>query len=293
MVKPKEWITEAWASHGVRTFAIDHTDELAKLGAATDADRAVVPVVRMKVIGEASRIDLGSKFGADAPSTIELLRMCRDLGYPEIGLTFHVGSQCTDPGAFGRAAGRALGLAATIGLRPCLLDIGGGFPAGYVGTEPGFDACIRSVTSACAGYAVRLQCEPGRLLAAKAASMVIRVEMVRGDWIHLNDGIYGSLGELKVLPSQHPLHLVPVDGRVLSPDTKDWGLYGPTCDSLDSMQGPFRLPTDVRTGDWVVVDLAGAYSLSMSTEFNGFSEARVVIDDEVCRIEATEDAMAA
>ena len=155
------------------------------------------------------------------------------------------------------------------------LDVGGGFPAAYQGNEPPFERFVRVIRQAVArhGLTCSLQCEPGRALVADGASVLARIELRRGTALFLNDGVYGNLAELKWIGPQFAMRLVrPV--RPSDPTTLGFDLFGPTCDSIDSMPGPHWLPADAAAGDWIEVGMTGAYSNALRTGFNGFASDR-------------------
>ena len=279
-VKSVGAIAEAYHDHGVRRFVFDHPDELAKIVAATGCADDLELFVRLAVPGEGALLALTGKFGVGVADAGALVRAAR--GYARsVGLTFHVGSQCVDPTAYARAIGLA---AEVIGLVGPVedLDVGGGFPARYRGDEPAFETFVAVIREAVArhGLSCRLQCEPGRALVADGASALARVELRRDESLYLNDGVYGNLAELKWIGPQFPMRLVR------PPRASDGGrigfdLYGPTCDSIDSMPGPHWLPADTDEGDWVEVGMMGAYSNALKTAFNGFSsEQHALLSDE-------------
>ncbi|GBD44268.1 Lysine/ornithine decarboxylase [bacterium HR40] len=279
-VKPAPAVREAYFAHGVRRFAFDHPDELARIRAATDGAGDLELVVRIAVSGEGSALPLSGKFGATPEEAVALLRLARPHAR-SLGLTFHVGSQCTEPASFERAIALAGEIARRAGGIDHL-DVGGGFPARYTGSEPAFESFVqairRAVQRAGLGH-VRLACEPGRLLVADGASVLTRVELRRGHSLFLDDGIYGNLAELRWLGPCFPIRALR-DGRVLHGPSADFELFGPTCDSIDSMPGPHRLPEGVRAGDLLEVGMAGAYTWALRTRFNGFPEARrLSVDD--------------
>jgi ornithine decarboxylase len=115
-----------------------------------------------------------------------------------------------------------------------------------------------------------LWCEPGRALVAEASSVLCRVDLRKGDALYLNDGSYGSLFDATHSRWPFPTKLVR-DGAA-SADLKPFRFYGPTCDSIDHMPGPFWLPADVQEGDFIEIGMLGAYGVAMSTGFNGYGE---------------------
>jgi ornithine decarboxylase len=128
-------------------------------------------------------------------------------------------------------------------------------------------------------YSAELWCEPGRALCAEYASVMVRVEKRRGSELYINDGAYGALFDAAHIGWRYPVKLL----REETSDAKDmaFSFYGPTCDDLDHMAGPFMLPADVQAGDYIEVGMLGAYGCAMRTGFNGFGvEDRVIVDDE-------------
>ena len=278
-VKSTEAIVEAYHRHGVRRFVLDHADELAKIVAATGGAGDLELFVRLAVPGEGAILTLTGKFGVPVEEAAILLRAVRPYAR-RLGLTFHVGSQCVDPAAYERA----LALCAEVIRRAGsvdVIDVGGGFPATYKGDEPPFEAFVAAIRRAVAQYGLtcELHCEPGRVLVADGASILARVELRRNRSLYLNDGVYGNLAELKWIGPQFPLRLVRL-GRSHANCNEAFDLYGPTCDSIDSMPGPHWLPADADDGDWVEVGMMGAYSNALKTRFNGFStEGLALIND--------------
>ena len=276
-VKSAEAIAEAYQRHGVRRFVFDHADELAKIVAATGGGADDLELfVRVAVPGDGAVLTLTGKFGVPVEEAATLVRAAR--GYARrVGLTFHVGSQCVDPAAYTRAVALCGEVARRAGGVDDL-DVGGGFPGVYKGDEPEFEAFVAAITRAVVEEglgACALQCEPGRLLVADGASVLARVELRRGAGLYLNDGVYGNLAELKWIGPHFPLRLVRPDGRPTLGRPVAFDLYGPTCDSIDSMPGPHWLPADADDGDWVEVGMMGAYSNALRTGFNGFASDKL------------------
>jgi ornithine decarboxylase len=122
---------------------------------------------------------------------------------------------------------------------------------------------------------VRLWAEPGRALVASGTSLVVQVQLRRGNQLFINDGIYGSLSDAGVPGFRFPARLVRPDAVSEAPP-QGFELFGPTCDSADHMRGPFVLPEDVREGDWIELGQLGAYGGCLRTAFNGFDRARLI-----------------
>jgi ornithine decarboxylase len=289
-VKSPAAIRQAWAEHGVTDFSLDSDEEidkvLAETGAAADPDASarLGLFVRLALPKGGAVYDLSGKFGAAPDEAARLLRRARAVA-GTVGICFHVGSQCLDPGAYARAIRLAAGVAREAGVTPDVLDVGGGFPVSYPDvTPPPLDDFMAAIGEAFreAGFGpgTRLWCEPGRALVAPGASLVVQVIRRRGDELFVNDGVYGSLSDAGVPGFRFPARLVRPD-RAESPSgnpatPRGFSLYGPTCDSADRMEGPFVLPDDVRPGDWIELGQLGAYGGCLRTAFNGFDHARLV-----------------
>jgi ornithine decarboxylase len=278
-VKAREAIREAYAAIGIRDFVLDSAAELAKLREETGGAGDLGLIIRLALPKGGAAYDLSGKFGADRETAVALLRACRAVA-PRIGLAFHVGSQCLDPTAYARAIAYAGEIAAEAGVGLDVLDVGGGFPIAYPGsTPPALDVYIDTIREAVAGLPAGLEpllwCEPGRALAGAALSVVVRVEHRRGDELFINDGIYGSLSDAGAPGFRFPARLIRPDGPVATRQ-RDFVLFGPTCDSVDRMAGPWTLPEDVREGDWIEIGQLGAYGSALRTGFNGFDRAQLV-----------------
>ena len=170
-----------------------------------------------------------------------------------------------------------------------VVDVGGGFPSVYPGMVPPdmadyIDGIDRGFAEMMVHEETELWCEPGRALVAEASSILVKVELKKGDALYLNDGSYGSLFDAAHTKWPFPVKLfrgaetaddgeaVEVEGQL-----RPFRFYGPTCDSLDHMPGPFWLPEDVREGDLIEIGMLGAYGVAMNTRFNGFGDAETVI----------------
>ncbi|WP_119418629.1 type III PLP-dependent enzyme [Desertibaculum subflavum] len=278
-VKAREAIREAYATLGIRDFVLDSEAELAKLSQETGGASDLGLIVRLALPKGAAAYDLSGKFGAERDTAVALLRACRAAA-PRIGLAFHVGSQCLDQMAYARAIAYAGEIAAEAGVGLDVLDVGGGFPLAYPGSTPPaldqfIDAIGEAVAALPAGLAPALWCEPGRALVGAATSVVVRVEHRRGQELFVNDGIYGSLSDAGAPGFRFPARLIRPDGAAAN-EMADFVLFGPTCDSVDRMAGPWPLPADIREGDWIEIGQLGAYGAALRTGFNGFDRARLV-----------------
>lgn len=270
---------------GVRWFVYDAAAELEKVARlAPDAQL----LLRVAQSSGKAELDLSKKFGCTPADAAALLARARDLKLTVRGFSFHVGSQCLDPDAFGAALDSVRGLydrARAAGHRLDTIDLGGGFPAptrqapavaplsDYLGVVHGH------LTRAFGGTGVRVLAEPGRGLVADAVTAVVRVlaRSVRDGklWYYLDDGVYGTFSGLFGDPCPYPVLAENAARRRRGPCV----LAGPTCDSIDVVAGDWRLPTDLGPGELLLVPCVGAYSHACATTFNGIDPPRVVAVD--------------
>jgi ornithine decarboxylase len=283
-VKSRAAIREAYADHGVRTFVLDSAAELAKIRDETDFAPDLALVVRLALPKGGARLDLSGKFGAAPAEAACLLRAVRSAA-AQVGVSFHVGSQCLDPSAYARAVALAGEVVAAAGVDLDIFDVGGGFPASYPDAEPApladyFAAIERAVVQLDLPGTCAVWCEPGRALVAAGQSVVVEVLGRRGDFLFINDGVYGALADAGSLNFRYPCRLIRNGRRSDGSGLAAFGLFGPTCDSADRMDGPFLLPADVAEGDWIEIGQLGAYGAVLRTGFNGF--------DQVLQIEVSD-----
>ena len=293
-VKAEEAIAEAYFKHGVRTFSLDTEEELDKIVRATAREGVAASdlnlLVRIRVSSDHSKYSLASKFGAE-PAEMKALLMATRQAADALGICFHVGSQAMSPAAYAEALARVRDAILEAAVTVDILDVGGGFPSVYPGMEPpelenyfsvihaGFEALPIS-------YSAELWCEPGRALCAEYASLVVRVEKRRGTELYINDGAYGALFDAAHVGWRYPVRLLretPSKTR-----TAQFSFFGPTCDDIDQMAGPFELPGDVQTGDYIEIGMLGAYGCAMRTQFNGFgmTETAIVEDEPMASLYA-------
>ena len=286
-VKAVEAIAEAYFAYGVKTFSLDTIEELEKIVRATSTDGVPASdlnlLVRLRVSSDHSKLSLASKFGAD-PADIKPLLMAARQASDALGLCFHVGSQAMSPAAYGEAMTRVRDAIVEAAVTVDIVDVGGGFPSWYPGMEPPaletyFEVIYNAFEALPISYSAELWCEPGRALCAEYASVLVRVEKRRGSELYINDGAYGALFDAAHIGWRYPVKLI----RERESDTRDmeFSFYGPTCDDLDHMAGPFELPADIQAGDYIEVGMLGAYGCAMRTGFNGFgADLKVLADDE-------------
>lgn len=275
-VKPAQHVRAAVA-RGVWRFALDSEGELLKL--ATSAPGSAV-YVRLDVEDSHSLFPLSRKFGTSAGEAVRLLQMAPEVGLRPYGLTFHVGSQCTDPSMYFRAierCGLVMRRLEQHGIRIEMLNIGGGMPATYSDAVPDIRSVGDAVGRALARLPYRpalLAAEPGRYLVAESsvlAATVIGIASRGGDrWAYLDVGGFNGLMEAIQTGGRW---LFPI--RTSRPDdgvgpAASFNVTGPTCDSSDTMFYGVELPEALEVGDRLYIGSAGAYTLSYASNFNGF-----------------------
>lgn len=285
-VKAQSDIRLALEKYGIRVIALDHEDEINKLTRvvrALDIDPGKITVfVRIQTKGSAA-YELSKKFGAGPAYAVELAERLNRNGY-KVGLCFHVGSQIQDPDTYERALASADWVRNRVSFDIAGLDVGGGFPADY-GSDPNSKKpempSIGQIMSRLRGdlkeYGfdeIPLVAEPGRVIVARAFSLIVRVLLRKGRRIYINDGIWASLSDSWTGKLALPARFIP-DPAIRSRNGSEENIVpfrvcGATCDSVDILSRPFWLPETIDTGDWIEIGHIGAYSLSLRTRFNGF-----------------------
>jgi ornithine decarboxylase len=262
---------------GVKTFVADNPDEVRKFEAYRDQAQLLL---RVSFRSPGAVVDLSRKFGCDPEDLIELARLARRLGIPVIGLSFHVGSQATDPSKHVEAIQVCARLMAQAKREKLgsfdTLDIGGGYPIEYgekVADIGRFCAPIRAALAKLPGR-MRVIAEPGRYICGPAAigvaSVMGRAKREGHWWYYLDDGLYGSYsGQL----FDHAKY--PVESLKQSDEKLPSVLAGPTCDSIDVIAENLMLPV-LKAGDLIVGRAMGAYTWASASEFNFFPKATVV-----------------
>ncbi|AYJ87542.1 type III PLP-dependent enzyme [Sphingomonas paeninsulae] len=291
-VKAEEAIHEAYHTHGVRTFSLDTMEELEKIVRATSGATDLTLCVRIRVSSEHSKLSLASKFGADPSELRQLLIATRQVS-DALGICFHVGSQAMSPAAYSGAMERVRAAIVDAGVTVDVVDVGGGFPSSYPGMEPPplevfFEVIHKCFEDLPVSYSSELWCEPGRALCAEYSSLIVRVEKRRGEELYINDGAYGALFDAAHIGWRFPVELL----REPDSNARDmaFSFYGPTCDDMDHMAGPFMLPADMKAGDYIEIGMLGAYGCAMRTGFNGFGSVDTIeVTDEPMVSLYTED----
>lgn len=280
-VKTPEDIHAAYFEYGVRHFVLDHEEELFKIMRETELAQDLNLTVRLALPkNDSALIDFSSKFGAAFEQALALLEKCRPVS-KVLGLSFHVGTQTLQAAQYAKAIAYCAHIIEASGIKVDSLNVGGGFPVPYEGDENVCSVadCAAVIQDALGEYGLdglRLLAEPGRILTAKGAKLVARVELRKDDLLYINDGVYGGLFDAaKWVGTRYPVSAISCDRKFDGP-VQTYRLAGPTCDSLDMMAGPFVLPADIGMGDWIVFENVGAYSQCLRSDFNGFGQADVL-----------------
>lgn len=283
-VKPMESISEAYFKYGVRAFSLDSHVELDKIQRATGFAKDLQLFVRISIPNEHAALALTGKFGVPVGESADLLREVRRVA-SHLGVCFHVGSQSMNTGDYRVAIMMVADLVKRTGVRLDAIDVGGGFPAAYPGmTPPPMIDYMHEIRIALKDYGFagagveqpcEVFCEPGRALVAEAGSSVVRVDLRKDNMLYINDGVYGSLFDAGTPGFVFPTRAIRPNGEFAG-ELQPFGFYGPTCDSMDVMHGPFLLPADIKEGDWIEVGQLGAYGMTFRTKFNGFYSDRLV-----------------
>ncbi len=288
-VKSRENISEAYFKHGIKAFSLDTKDELIKIIESTNHAKDLDLFVRVAVSNEHAEIDLSKKFGALSSEAIGLLRLAKQYA-KKIGLSFHVGSQCMHPISYAKGISEIGNIIKKTKIIPDIINVGGGFPTIYPDLIPqSLDCYFEEIKKALANLKLnklpQIICEPGRAIVAESGSTIVRVNLRKKQKLYINDGTYGTLFDAGVPNIVYPTRLIK-NGRVASKKLTSFDFYGPTCDSMDYMKGPFILPNNVKENDYIEVGQLGAYGLTFRTDFNGLFSNKIfeVEDDAIMTI---------
>jgi ornithine decarboxylase len=273
-IKPVETLHELDPYKPLVTY--DNHEEVKKI--AKHAPRAGL-ALRLRVPNTGSMVELSSKFGALPGEAVELIAFAHDHGLVVEGLSFHVGSQCTNPQNFIQALHLCAGIfseARSRGFNLKLLDIGGGFPAAYDESVPKFGALARKINHEIDRLFpadIEILAEPGRFLVASAGSAVSKIigKAFRNDKLcyYVDDGVYHTYSGIIF---DHCTYRMK---SFKKGPTQICAVFGPTCDALDTISLAEQLP-ELELGDYLYSENIGAYSAASSTHFNGFPPAKVV-----------------
>jgi len=272
-VKNRNDITEAYFNLGIRDFALDTKDELIKILAATNYAKDLTLYVRIAISNEHAEIDLSRKFGAHASEALGLVRLCKEHAN-KVGISFHVGSQCMHKISFAKGIKEIGSIIKKTKIIPDIINVGGGFPSIYPDLNPEplenyIDEIKNSISNLNLPTIPELICEPGRAIVAESGSTIVKVNLRKKNKLYINDGTYGTLFDAGVPNLILPSRMI-LNGRIQSKKLTAFSFYGPTCDGMDFMKGPFLLPNNIKEGDYIELGQLGAYGLSFRTKFNGF-----------------------
>jgi ornithine decarboxylase len=272
-IKSKESIRSAFYDYGVRSFSLDNKDELRKILEATNQSKDLKLFVRIAISNEHAEIDLSRKFGAHPSEALGLIRLCKEYS-KELGISFHVGSQCMHKISYSKGISEIGNIIKKTKIIPDIINIGGGFPAVYPDLRPEplnnyFKEIKKALKNLKLTKLPEIICEPGRAIVAESGSTIAKVILRKKQILYINDGTYGSLFDAGVPNFIFPTKMI-TDGRIQSKKLTSFSFFGPTCDSLDYMKGPFLLPNNIKEGDYIELGQLGAYGLTFRTNFNGF-----------------------
>ena len=272
-IKSKESIASAYNDYNVKSFSLDSKDELRKILDATNQAKDLDLFVRIAISNEHAEIDLSRKFGALPSEALGLVRLCKQHA-KKLGISFHVGSQCMHKISYSKGIKEIGSIIKKTKIIPDIINVGGGFPSIYpdLNPEPLSNYMMeikKELNNLKLDKLPEIICEPGRAIVAESGSTIVKVILRKKNNLYINDGTYGSLFDAGapnfVLPSK-----MITEGRVQSKKLTAFSFFGPTCDGLDYMKGPFLIPNNIKEGDYIELGQLGAYSLTFRTNFNGF-----------------------
>ncbi len=283
-VKSRESITEAYFKYGVKTFALDTKDELIKIIESTGNAKDLELFVRVSVSNEHAEIDLSKKFGAFNSEATGLLRLVKQHSN-KIGLSFHVGSQCMHPISYTKGINEIGNIIKKTKIIPDYINVGGGFPTIYPDLIPqSLNNYLNEIKKGLKNLKIKklpeIICEPGRALVAESGSTIVRINLKKKQKLYINDGTYGTLFDAGTPNIVFPSKMIKDNSnKIISKKLTAFDFYGPTCDSMDYMKGPFLLPNNIKENDYIELGQLGAYGLTFRTQFNGF------FSDEIYEVE--------
>jgi len=279
-IKSREDISEAYFKYGIKTFALDTKDELIKIIESTSNAKDLELFVRVAVSNEHAEIDLSKKFGAINSEAAGLLRLVKQHS-KKIGLSFHVGSQCMHPISYSKGISEIANIIKKTKIVPDYLNIGGGFPTIYPDLIPPslesyFDEIKKGLENLKIEKLPEIICEPGRALVAESGSTIVRVNLRKKQKLYINDGTYGTLFDAGTPNIVFPSKMIKDNSnKIISKKLTAFDFYGPTCDSMDYMKGPFLLPNNIKENDYIELGQLGSYGLTFRTQFNGFYSDKI------------------
>lgn len=278
-IKSRETIARGYFEFGIRNFAFDTEAELDKILQETEHADDLSLFVRVACTNVHSLIPLEGKFGVSEAAAPALMILARAAA-TRLGVTFHVGSQAMAPASYADALKKVRRVIRRAGVKVDAIDVGGGFPSRYPGVEPppltAYFSEIERALDRLGIEGCELIAEPGRALVAEAESVIVRVEARRGNRLYINDGAFGTLYDAAHSNFIYPARVVRAEAGPFEP-IESFAFYGPTCDSVDFMPGPFLLPGCVGEGDYIEIGQLGAYGRVLAGRFNGFGAYEEVL----------------
>ena len=274
-VKSRENIKEAYFKYGIKTFSLDTKDELIKIIESTNKAKDLKLFVRVAVSNEHAEIDLSKKFGASISEATGLLRLVKQYAN-KIGISFHVGSQCMHPISYSKGINDIGNIIKKTKIVPDFINIGGGFPTIYPDLIPqSLDNYFKEIKKSLENLKLtklpEIICEPGRALVAESGSTIVKVNLRKKEKLYINDGTYGTLFDAGTPNIVFPSKMIKDNSnKVISKKLTAFDFFGPTCDSMDYMKGPFLLPNNIKENDYIELGQLGAYGLTFRTKFNGY-----------------------
>jgi ornithine decarboxylase len=287
-IKSPESIKRSYFEFGIKTFSLDTKEELIKIINNTDNAKDLELFVRIAVSNEHAEIDLSKKFGALNSEALGLLRLAKQYA-KKVGLSFHVGSQCMHPISYAKGITEIGNIIKKTKIIPDYINVGGGFPSIYPDLVPDnliayFNEIKKSLENLKIENMPKIICEPGRALVAESGSTIVRVNLRKKQNLYINDGTYGTLFDAGTPNIVYPSKMIKENSsKIISKKMTAFSFFGPTCDSMDYMKGPFVLPNNIRENDYIELGQLGAYGLTFRTHFNGFysDEVYEVEDDPI------------
>ena len=274
-VKSKESISSAYFDYGVKSFSLDNKDELRKILEATNQAKDLRLFVRIAISNEHAEIDLSRKFGALPSEALGLVRLCKEHA-KKLGISFHVGSQCMEKISYSKGIREIGNIIKKTKIIPDIINVGGGFPAIYPDLKPEplenyMDEIKKGFKDLKIDNLPEIICEPGRALVAESGSTIVRVNLRKKQKLYINDGTYGTLFDAGTPNIVFPSKMIKDNSnKIISKKFTAVDFYGPTCDSMDYMKGPFLLPNNIKENDYIELGQLGSYGLTFRTQFNGY-----------------------
>lgn len=273
-VKTFKFLKEA-VEYGIEYYAFDSIAEVEKLAKYTPRKKVYV---RLTVPNEGSEWPLSKKFGVEMEEAAQLLIYAKQRGLDPIGITFHVGSQCSNVYNWHTAihkAGQLKELVRKNGIEIKMLNIGGGYPIEYTKKVPSIETIETKINSILEEYFpdTEIFIEPGRAVVGDAGVFVSRIigKAQRGDenWLYIDVGVFNGL--MESIGGIKYQYIVGSRG-----EEKEWTIAGPSCDSFDVIDREVVLP-EPDVGSLILILSAGAYTISYASEFNGFSTPKTFL----------------